>query len=46
MLQYNGVIVMSMNEMALGFGVAARGTLQCKDLDPTAVVIFNQADIG
>ena len=44
--QYAGVLIMNMNDSPLGFGVAARGTLQTKDLQPTAVVIFNQADVG
>ena len=44
--QYAGVVVFNMNDVAIGFGVAARGTLQTKDLEPTAVVIFNQADVG
>lgn len=44
--QYSGVVVFNMNDVAIGFGVAARGTLQTKDLEPTAVVIFNQADVG
>jgi len=30
-----------MNDMALGFGVAAKSTLQAKDMDPTGVVAFN-----
>jgi 60S ribosome subunit biogenesis protein NIP7 len=35
-----------MNDTPLGFGVAAKGTLECKDLDPTAIIAFNQSDIG
>jgi 60S ribosome subunit biogenesis protein NIP7 len=30
--QYAGVLIMNMNDSPLGFGVAARGTLQTKDL--------------
>lgn len=37
---------MNMNDMPLGFGVASRGTMQTKDIEPTAVVIINQADVG
>ena len=44
--QYAGVVIVSMNDMALGFGVAAKSTLQAKDMDPTGVVAFNQSDIG
>ena len=32
--QYNGVVVMSMADLPLGFGVAARSTEQCKALGP------------
>jgi len=29
-----------------GFGVAARSTVECRKLDPTAIVAFHQADVG
>jgi len=32
--------------MHQGFGVTARSTDECRSLDPTAVVVFHQADIG
>ena len=44
--QYGGVIVFSMGDIPLGFGVAAHSTDHCKDLDPTANVVLHQADIG
>ncbi|KAM3129566.1 hypothetical protein pb186bvf_018317 [Paramecium bursaria] len=44
--QYGNVVLFSLQEVPLGFGVASRSTLQCKDIDPTQIVIFNQADIG
>ena len=44
--QYAGVIVYSMSEVPLGFGVAAQSTDHCKDLDPTGNVVLHQADIG
>ena len=44
--RYGGVVVFSMSDVPLGFGVAAKGTLELKDLDPTAIVVFNQSDIG
>ena len=44
--QYAPVCVYNLGDLPLGFGVAARGTLQTKELEPTAVVIFNQADTG
>lgn len=44
--QYGGVIVYSMSDIPLGFGIAAQSTDHCKDLDPTANVVLHQADIG
>jgi 60S ribosome subunit biogenesis protein NIP7 len=38
--QYGGVIVYSMTELALGFGVAAQPTEYCRDLEPTANVVL------
>ena len=44
--KYQGVVVYSMNDLALGFGVAARSTAECRHADPLTVVCFQQADIG
>lgn len=44
--QYQGVIVYSMNDIPLGFGVAAKSTSECKVADPLVTVCFHQADIG
>ncbi|XP_008209166.1 60S ribosome subunit biogenesis protein NIP7 homolog [Nasonia vitripennis] len=44
--KYQGVVVYSMNDLPLGFGVAAKGTAECKLADPMAVIAFHQADIG
>ena len=44
--QYQGVVVFSMNDVPLGFGVAARSTEQSLKIQPHDVVIFNQADLG
>lgn len=41
-----GVIVLSMNDLPLGFGVAAKSTADCKLADPLVTVCFHQADIG
>ena len=41
-----GVVVLSLNDVPLGFGTCMKSTLQCKDLDPTQVVVINQADVG
>ncbi|KAG5894068.1 hypothetical protein JTB14_003927 [Gonioctena quinquepunctata] len=44
--KYQGVIVYSMADVPLGFGVAARSTAECKHADPLTTVCFHQADIG
>ncbi|EZA54977.1 hypothetical protein DMN91_008954 [Ooceraea biroi] len=44
--QYQGVVIFSMNDLPLGFGVAAKSTADCKDADPMATICFHQADIG
>jgi hypothetical protein len=37
--QYGGVVVLSMTDLPLGFGVAAQPTEYCRDLEPTANVV-------
>jgi 60S ribosome subunit biogenesis protein NIP7 len=44
--QYQGVIVYSMGDLPLGFGVTAKSTTECRHADPMAIVCFHQADIG
>jgi len=44
--QYQGVIVYSMNDLPLGFGVAAKSALDCRNADPMTIVMFHQSDIG
>jgi len=44
--QYGGVVVYSMNNIPLGFGLAAQSTLKVSALEPTALVVLNLADIG
>uniref|UniRef100_A0A023F9B3 60S ribosome subunit biogenesis protein NIP7 homolog n=1 Tax=Triatoma infestans TaxID=30076 RepID=A0A023F9B3_TRIIF len=44
--RYQNVVVYSMNDIPLGFGVAARSTAECKHVDPLAIVCLHQADIG
>lgn len=29
-----------------GFGVAAKSTQECRKVDPMAIVVFHQADVG
>ena len=44
--KYQGCIVYSMNDLPLGFGVAAKATAECRHADPMNIVTFHQADIG
>lgn len=44
--RYQGVIVYSMADLPLGFGVVAKSTAECKHADPLTTVCFHQADIG
>jgi len=44
--EHQGVVVYSMSDMPLGFGVTARSTLDTRKLDPTSIIVFNQADVG
>lgn len=41
-----GVVVFSMSDVPLGFGVSARATEDCRKLDPHSIVVLHQADIG
>lgn len=45
-VQHQGVIVLSMGDIPLGFGVTAKSTADCKLADPLVTVCFHQADIG
>ena len=44
--QYGGVVVLSLADVPLGFGIAAQPTEYCRDLEPTANVVLHQGDIG
>lgn len=44
--EHQGVVVYSMNDTPLGFGITARATGEARRLDPTGVVAFRQADCG
>lgn len=41
--EHQGVVVFSMTDTPLGFGVTARSTIDTRKLDPTAIIVFNQA---
>lgn len=44
--KYQGVVVYSMNDIPLGFGVTAKSTQDCQTADALAIICFHQADIG
>ncbi|OQO13760.1 60S ribosome subunit biogenesis protein NIP7 [Rachicladosporium sp. CCFEE 5018] len=44
--EHQGVVVLSMSDTPLGFGVTARSTAEGRRLDPTGIVVFRQADVG
>jgi 60S ribosome subunit biogenesis protein NIP7 len=44
--EHQGVVVYSMNDTPLGFGVTARSTAEARRLDPTGIAAFRQADCG
>ena len=44
--KHGGVIVMSLSDVPLGFGVLCKGALEFKMTDPTAILVINQADLG
>jgi len=44
--EHQGVVVYSMNDTPLGFGVTARSTQEARRLDPTGIAAFRQADCG
>uniref|UniRef100_A0A6A7G7S9 60S ribosome subunit biogenesis protein NIP7 homolog n=1 Tax=Hirondellea gigas TaxID=1518452 RepID=A0A6A7G7S9_9CRUS len=44
--KYQGVVVYTMANIPIGFGVTAHSTAECRKLDPTSIVTFHQADVG
>lgn len=44
--QYAGVVVYSMADVPLGFGLAAQSTQHAATLDPLQTVVLHQADVG
>jgi ribosome biogenesis protein Nip4 len=45
-LQTAGVVVYSMADIPLGFGVTAKSTNECRAMDPSGIVVFHQGDVG
>ncbi|KAJ9094439.1 hypothetical protein QFC21_005978 [Naganishia friedmannii] len=44
--EHQGVVVYSMADVPLGFGVTARSTVDTRKISPTDLVVFHQADVG
>jgi 60S ribosome subunit biogenesis protein NIP7 len=44
--EHQGVVVYSMNDTPLGFGVTAKSTVEARKMDPTGTVAFRQGDVG
>eukprot|EP01135_Chromosphaera_perkinsii_P010823 Nk52_evm18s2241 gene=Nk52_evmTU18s2241 len=44
--QYQGVVIYNMADVPLGFGVAAKGTAECRKCDPNTIIAFHQSDTG
>lgn len=43
---HTGVLVLSMSDIPLGFGVSGKSTAECRKADPSAIVVYHQADVG
>ncbi|MES1922318.1 ribosome biosynthesis protein nip7, partial [Bonamia ostreae] len=39
--KYQGVVMLTMNNVPIGFGVTAHSTEECRDLDSSAITVFN-----
>jgi 60S ribosome subunit biogenesis protein NIP7 len=44
--EHQGVVVCTMDDVPLGFGITARSTAEARRLDPTGIVCFRQSDCG
>jgi len=44
--EHQGVVVYSLQDTPLGFGITARSTAEARRLEPTSVAAFRQADCG
>lgn len=41
--EHQGVVIFSMSDVPLGFGVTAKSSLDSRKLDPTGILVYNQA---
>lgn len=45
-LMHQGVLVLNMQNVPLGFGTTSKSGLEIRGLDPTQICCFHQADVG
>ncbi|KAH0546992.1 60S ribosome subunit biogenesis protein NIP7 homolog [Cotesia glomerata] len=43
---HQGVVIYSMNDVPLGFGVTSKGSSEISNADPISIVCYHQSDIG
>lgn len=43
---YTGVVVYSMSDIPLGFGLTAKSTNEARSMEPSGIVVLHQADVG
>jgi 60S ribosome subunit biogenesis protein NIP7 len=43
---YTGVVVYSMSDIPLGFGLSAKSTNECRSMEPSGIVVLHQGDVG
>jgi 60S ribosome subunit biogenesis protein NIP7 len=41
-----GVVILTMSDIPIGFGVTAKSTQQCRKVEGTGIVVYHQADVG
>lgn len=41
--EHQGVVIFNMNDIPLGFGVTAKSAVDSRKLDPTGILVYNQA---
>lgn len=41
-----GVVIFTMSDIPIGFGVTAKSTQQCRKVEGTGIVVYHQADVG
>jgi len=44
--EHQGVVVFTMGDVPIGFGTTAKSTHQCRKCEPTAIVVYHEADVG